>query len=114
MTEQKEVNKLFVGNLSRDTKRWDLKEFFGQFGEVAYASTAFDREKRRPRGFGFVTFVNADDATKAKEAAADGELVLHERPLFIDFAIPKDDDEDHKKEPEPTTEEEENTESDEE
>ncbi|USN57027.1 MAG: RNA-binding protein [Candidatus Peribacteria bacterium] len=91
MTEQKEMNKLFIGNLSWDTKWWDLKEFFGQFGEVAYASTAFDREKRRPRGFGFVTFINEADAAKAKEASADGQLVLHERPLFIDFAIPKDD-----------------------
>ncbi len=93
MTEQKkESNKLFIGNLSWDTKWWDLKEFFGQFGEVAYASTAFDREKKRPRGFGFVTFVNEEDAIKAKEASSNGELELHERPLFIDFAIPREDE----------------------
>jgi RNA recognition motif-containing protein len=72
MTPERETNKLFVGNLSRDTKRRDLKDFFAQFGEVAFTSTAFDKEKRRPRGFGFVTFENEADAAKAKDAAEDG------------------------------------------
>lgn len=84
-----EQNKLFVGNLSWDTKWWELKEFFGQFGEVAYASTAYDKEKKRPKGFGFITFLDEESATKAKEAGDKEELILQERTLFVDFARPR-------------------------
>lgn len=68
--------------------RWqELKDFFSQWGEVAFASVSLDRESNRSRWFGFITFVNEEDAIKAKEEAT-GQL-LQERELFIDFARPK-------------------------
>lgn len=79
-----EPNKLFVGNLHRQVRRQELKEFFSQWGEVAYASVSLDRETKKSRGFGFVTFVNADDAAKAKEQANEQEM--HGRPIYVDFA----------------------------
>ena len=91
MTDNIETNKLFVGNLHRHVRWQELKEFFSQWGEVEYASVAFDRESRRSRWFGFVTFINADDANKAKEEANEQEL--NGRPIYIDFARARDEEE---------------------
>ena len=72
--------------------RWqELKDFFSQRWEVAFASVSLDRETNRSRGFWFVTFVSEEDAIKAKEEAT-GQL-LKERELFIDFARPKPEEE---------------------
>lgn len=83
-----ETNKLFVGNLHWHVRRQELKEFFSQWGEVEYASVAFDRETRKSRGFGFVTFASADDAARAKEEANEQEL--NGRPIYTDFARARD------------------------
>lgn len=85
-----ETNKLFIGNLSRNIRRQSLKEHFGQYGEVAYASVALDRDTNRSRGFGFVTFVNEADAVKAQ--AELNETELDGRPMYIDFARVRDDE----------------------
>lgn len=82
--ENLEMNKLFIGNLHWNVRWPELKEYFGQRGEVAYASVALDQETKRSRWFGFVTFVNAEDAGTAKEAANEQELEW--RPMYIDFA----------------------------
>jgi cold-inducible RNA-binding protein len=84
MTDQLETNKLFVGNLHWNVRWQSLKEFFGQRGEVVYASVALDRETNRSRWFGFVTFENEEDAIKAKEEANEQEL--EGRPMYLDFA----------------------------
>ena len=57
--------KLYVGNLSYDTNDEGLKEAFGKAGEVAEARVITDRMSGRSKGFGFVEFVNEDDAKKA-------------------------------------------------
>lgn len=84
-----EPNKLFVGNLHRQVRRQELKEFFSQWWEVAYASVSLDRETKKSRGFWFVTFINAEDAAKAKEESNEKEL--HGRPIYVDFARSRDD-----------------------
>ena len=84
MTDQLETNKLFVGNLHWNIRWQSLKEFFGQRGEVVYASVALDRETNRSRWFGFVTFADEADAIKAKEEANEQEL--EGRPMYLDFA----------------------------
>lgn len=93
-SETIETNKLFVWNLHRNVRRQELKEFFWQRWEVAYASVSLDRETRRSRWFGFVTFVNAEDAQKAKDECA-GKM-LHDREMFVDFAKARPDDSDSK------------------
>lgn len=57
--------RLFVGGLSWDTTGDQLRAAFSRFGVVEEASVVLDRDTRRSRGFGFVTFENAVDATRA-------------------------------------------------
>lgn len=90
MSENIETNKLFVGNLHWHIRRQELKEYFSQWGEVEFATVAFDRESKRSRWFGFVTFVNADDATRAK--AESNEQELNWRPIYVDFARARDEE----------------------
>ncbi|MBZ0270864.1 RNA-binding protein [bacterium] len=66
--------KLFVGSLSWDTNDDSLREAFGRYGEVTEASVITDRDTGRSRGFGFVTFAEAGDATNAISALDGKEL----------------------------------------
>ncbi|GHV28850.1 MAG: hypothetical protein LBO09_01960 [Candidatus Peribacteria bacterium] len=76
--------KLFVGGLNRQMRGQDLREEFSKYGEVAFARVNLDRETKKSKGFGFVEFVNADDASKAK-AEMDGQEVWG-RAIKVDFA----------------------------
>ncbi|MCB9790447.1 RNA-binding protein [Candidatus Nomurabacteria bacterium] len=67
-------NKLFVGNLSWDTTEDSLRAMFGQIGEVQEVVIIMDRRTNRSKGFGFVTFVNAEDAARAVEELNGKEL----------------------------------------
>ncbi len=81
-------NKLFIGNLSFNINSEGLKELFAKYGEITDAVVISDRDTGRPKGFGFVTFANADDAQKALEMNgqdADG------RPLAVSIARPRED-----------------------
>jgi len=60
--------KLFVGNLSFNTTENNLQDMFAAFGPVQQVDMIMDRMTGRPRGFGFVTMENKDDAQKAIEA----------------------------------------------
>lgn len=57
--------KLFIGNLSFDTTEPELQEAFEPFGPVLELVRPTDRETGRPRGFAFVTLI---DAEKGREA----------------------------------------------
>ncbi len=77
-------NKLFVGGLAWATDDTSLKTHFEAFGEVTDAKVITDRETGRSRGFGFVTFADADNAAKAQ-----GELhgtELDGRAIRVDQA----------------------------
>ncbi|CAA7025417.1 unnamed protein product [Microthlaspi erraticum] len=56
---------LRVTNLSDDAREPDLKDLFGAFGEVTRAYVALDKNTGLSRGFGFVNFVNREDAQRA-------------------------------------------------
>jgi RNA recognition motif-containing protein len=75
--------KLFVGGLSWNTNSDRLKEVFAKFGEVVEAKVVTDRNTGRSRGFGFVTFANADAAKQA--LSLNGEVV-DGREIRVDFA----------------------------
>lgn len=49
--------KIFLGGLSWETTEEKLHEHFGKYGEIIEAVVMRDRQTGRPRGFGFVTFV---------------------------------------------------------
>ena len=85
-----ETNKLFVGNLSWGLDWKQLKDIFGEFGEVSFVRVVTDRETGKSKGFGFVEFANADDAAKAKDEMQGKEL--DGRELNIDFAQERKED----------------------
>lgn len=76
--------KLFVGSLAWETRDESLKDFFSQIGEVESAKVIIDRATNRSKGFGFVEFVNAEDAAKAMEELEGKEL--EGRPIRISEA----------------------------
>ena len=80
--------KLYVGNLSFSTSEDRLRELFSAHGEVASATLVMDRETGRPRGFGFVEFVNAENA-KAAITALHG-VNIDGRDLTVNEAKPRE------------------------
>ncbi|XP_069595902.1 cold-inducible RNA-binding protein B-like [Ranitomeya imitator] len=60
--------KLFIGGLSFDTDEQSLEQVFSKYGTVAEVVVVKDRETKRSRGFGFVTYENPEDAKDAMEA----------------------------------------------
>ncbi len=82
------AKKLFVGNISWGTTDEDFKALFEQYGEVEDSVIIKDKFSGRSKGFGFVTFTNAEDADKAIEALHDKEV--DGRPLVVNEAKPKE------------------------
>jgi len=76
--------KLFVGGLNRKLRWKDLRETFEKFWEVAFARVKLDQETNKSRGFGFVEFVNPEDAIKAQKEM-DGQEIMG-RAVKVDFA----------------------------
>ncbi|XP_042517473.1 eukaryotic translation initiation factor 3 subunit G-like [Macadamia integrifolia] len=60
-----EENSVRVTNLSEDTREPDLLELFRTFGPVSRVYVAVDQKTGVSRGFGFVNFVNKEDAERA-------------------------------------------------
>lgn len=67
-------NKLFVGGISWGTSEDSLYDTFEQFGQLEEVKIITDRETGRSRGFGFVTYINSDDAQKAIDTMNGAEL----------------------------------------
>ena len=65
--------KLFVGNLSWGATEEELEALFSEHGEIEEAIIILDRETNRSRGFGFVTFVNDEEADAAISALHETE-----------------------------------------
>lgn len=68
------AKKLYVGNLKFDMTDQELEEAFAPYGKVASATIIKDRISGRSKGFGFVEFVNDEDADTAREALNGKEL----------------------------------------
>jgi RNA recognition motif-containing protein len=81
--------KLFVGNLSFNTTENDLQDLFAAYGPVQSVDMILDRMTGRPRGFGFVTMENKDDADKAVEALHGKNF--DGRDLTVNEARPRED-----------------------
>eukprot|EP00397_Hematodinium_sp_SG-2012_P016297 GEMP01016622.1.p1 GENE.GEMP01016622.1~~GEMP01016622.1.p1 ORF type:complete len:661 (+),score=163.45 GEMP01016622.1:198-2180(+) len=77
---------LYVKNLHDDMSEKDLQQLFGQFGNVTSVAVMRD-DKQHSKGFGFVSFKNSDDATKA---VAEMHLkVIRGKPLYVGLAEKK-------------------------
>ncbi|XP_039059016.1 probable RNA-binding protein ARP1 [Hibiscus syriacus] len=57
--------KIFAGGLTWETKRDALKPYFEQFGEIIEAVVINDKVTGKSKGCGFVTYKEADSATRA-------------------------------------------------
>jgi multiple RNA-binding domain-containing protein 1 len=78
---------LFVRNLPFSINENELIDHFEKYGALEDVHIPIDRETNRPRGFAYVTFVNALSAAQA-QFAVDGHVfqgrVLHVTPAQVD------------------------------
>uniref|UniRef100_A0A0D6R2D1 RRM domain-containing protein n=1 Tax=Araucaria cunninghamii TaxID=56994 RepID=A0A0D6R2D1_ARACU len=80
---------LFVGNLSWNVDDAWLREVFEEHGELSGVRLMTDRSTGRSKGYGYVEFVNAEDAANA-HAAKQG-FDLDGRSINVDFANARPD-----------------------
>ena len=80
-------NKLYVGNLPYSLGNQDLLQTFSEVGEVVEAVVIMDKMTGRSKGFGFVTFANAEDAKKAVETMNGKDI--DGRKLVVNEARPQ-------------------------
>lgn len=89
VTTERMAKKLFVGNVDWGTTSEELGELFSQHGQIEEAVIIKNRETGRSKGFGFVTFINDEDAEKAIEALNGYER--NGRALVVNEARPKEE-----------------------
>ncbi|XP_071541868.1 heterogeneous nuclear ribonucleoprotein 27C-like [Panulirus ornatus] len=71
--------KVFLGGLPSNLTETDLRNFFSRFGGVMEVVIMFDQEKKKSRGFGFLSFET--------EEAVDRAVAEH----FVDWLTVRDD-----------------------
>jgi RNA recognition motif-containing protein len=81
--------KMYVGNIPFSTSDDELKELFGEFGEVTDVHIPEDRESGRPRGFAFVTMDSKDAMVSAIKDLDGAEF--GGRSLRVNEAKPRED-----------------------
>lgn len=79
--------KVYAGNLSFNTTEETLQKVFGNFGEIESVSVIKDKVTGQSKGFGFVTFVNDDEAGAAVHTLSGKEL--DGRKIRVNFAEEK-------------------------
>lgn len=82
------AKKLFVGSLPWGVDDSKLNEIFAKYGSIVSATVLKDRETGRSRGFGFVEYVNDEDADKAI-AELNGSDV-EGRKIVVNVARPRE------------------------
>ncbi len=83
---QSSNKKLYVGSLPYSTTEDELRDLFGQFGEVSSVRIISDKFTGQSKGFGFVEMVSDEDAQKAIESL--NESQLGGRKLVVNVALP--------------------------
>ncbi|KAI2613136.1 RNA-binding domain-containing protein [Hypoxylon fragiforme] len=78
---------LFVRSLPTSATDETLTDFFSQHFPVKHATVILDPQTKASRGYGFVTFTDADDAKEAKEKL--NKQKFNGRPLVLEIAEPR-------------------------
>lgn len=76
-----------MGNLAYSVGDGDLRSLFSEYGDITEVAIILDRDTRRSKGFGFVTFNQAADAQKAKDGLNSKDF--QGRSLIVSDARPK-------------------------
>jgi nucleolar protein 4 len=78
---------LFVRSLPATTTTDDLTEHFSQSFPIKHAVAVIDRETKQCKGYGFVTFAEAEDAAKAAEEL--NGSVINGAKIKVELAEPR-------------------------
>jgi RNA recognition motif-containing protein len=79
--------RIYVGNLSYSVTSEDLREVFGEYGEVASAEVVQDKFSGQSKGFGFVDLPDNSDADRAIKELND--QVYKGRKMTVNEAKPR-------------------------
>ncbi|WVF71906.1 hypothetical protein IAT40_006716 [Kwoniella sp. CBS 6097] len=82
-------NRVYVGNLSYSATEEQIREFVAPAGGEIASVTLPLRFGRRPAGYAFVTYKNADDAKKAVEQLNEKEM--GDRKVKLEIAKPAEE-----------------------
>ncbi len=81
--------KLYVGNLPYSTTEAQVRDLFGQAGEIVEVALLTDRETGRPKGFGFVEMATEEGAQEAIKRF--NGYTLDKRNLTVNEARPREE-----------------------
>ena len=81
--------RIYVGNLPYSATDEDLREAFGEFGDLTSAEVVKDKFSGQSKGFGFVEMPNNADADQAIKSLND--TMLKGRKLTVNEARPRPD-----------------------
>lgn len=82
-------SKLYVGNLAYHVTEDQLRELFGQAGEIKEVTLIIDRQSGRSKGFGFVEMMTQEQAEKAIQMFNDYEM--EGRKIAVNIARPREE-----------------------
>ena len=80
---------IYIGNLEYGVTEDQLRDTFGEFGEVTSANIITDKFTGRSKGFGFVEMSNDDEANQAIDALNDTDL--NGRSIKVNQARPREE-----------------------
>lgn len=78
---------LYVGGLAEEVNESILHAAFIPFGDIKDVKTPLDQATQKHRSFGFVTFLEKEDATSAMDNMDGAEL--YGRVLTVNYALPE-------------------------
>jgi cold-inducible RNA-binding protein len=81
--------KLYVGNMPYETTQEQIRDLFGQAGEVTEVTLITDRETGRLKGFGFVEMATVEGSGEAIKRF--NGYAMGERALTVNEARPREE-----------------------
>lgn len=87
MNQPVQKNTLYVGGLAEEVNESILHSAFIPFGDIKDVKTPLDQATQKHRSFGFVTFLEKEDAAAAMDNMDGAEL--YGRVLTVNYALPE-------------------------